>query len=68
MEHFKDDLNWDFKANKSLRVIIVGAGIAGLAAGIGARVNRSLTRSLLIDLKASSALGTMWSSSSKFPR
>ncbi|KAL2044757.1 hypothetical protein N7G274_002532 [Stereocaulon virgatum] len=35
MEHFIDDLNWDFKSKNSLRVIIVGAGIAGLAAGIG---------------------------------
>lgn len=35
MEYFKDDLKWKFEAKRSLRVIIVGAGIAGLAAGIG---------------------------------
>ena len=35
MEYFKDDLKWEFKARKTFRVIIVGAGIAGLAAGIG---------------------------------
>ena len=39
MEHFKDDFDWGFKANKSLRIIIVGAGIAGLAAGIGTRIS-----------------------------
>ena len=42
MEHFEDDLQWDFKANKSFRVIIVGAGIAGLTAAIGMRAHRSL--------------------------
>ena len=41
MEYFKDDFNWDFKAKKSFRVIIVGAGIAGLAAGIGTLIPRS---------------------------
>ena len=35
MECFKDDLNWDYKSKKLFRVIIIGAGIAGLAAGIG---------------------------------
>ena len=35
MDYFRDDFKWDFKANRSFRVIIVGAGIAGLAAGIG---------------------------------
>ena len=34
MEYYEDDLKWDFKAKKSFRVIIVGAGIAGLTAGI----------------------------------
>ena len=38
MEHFKDDFNWGFNANRSFRVIIVGAGIAGLAAGIGSPI------------------------------
>ena len=35
MEFFKDDFKWPFKAKKSFRIIIVGAGIAGLTAGIG---------------------------------
>ena len=35
MEYFKDDLKWNPKAETPLRVIIVGAGVAGLAAGIG---------------------------------
>lgn len=35
METFRDDLNWDFKAAKPLKIIIVGAGIAGLVAAIG---------------------------------
>ncbi|KAK3175309.1 hypothetical protein OEA41_002556 [Lepraria neglecta] len=35
MEYFKDDLKWDFKAKKAFRVIVVGAGVAGLAAGKG---------------------------------
>ncbi len=41
MEYFEDDLKWNFKANKSFRVIIVGGGIAGLAAGIGTSAHRS---------------------------
>lgn len=41
MESFKDDLNWEYKAKKSFRIIIVGAGIAGLAAGIGMLTFRS---------------------------
>lgn len=60
MEHFKDDLNWDFMAKKSFRVIIVGAGIAGLAAGIGTLTYRLLVWSLLIDFQASGAPGMMW--------
>ena len=40
MEHFHDDFNWDFKAKKSFSIIIVGAGIAGLAASIGTRIHR----------------------------
>ena len=35
MEYFNDDLKWEFKARKTFRVIIVGAGIAGLVASIG---------------------------------
>jgi len=35
MEYFKDDLNWDFKSKKTFRIIIVGAGVAGLATAIG---------------------------------
>lgn len=35
MDYFKDDLKWDSKAKSPLRIIIVGAGIAGLTAGIG---------------------------------
>ena len=35
MECYQDDFKWNFKAKKSLRVIIVGAGIAGLATAIG---------------------------------
>ena len=35
MEYFNDDFDWGFKANKSITIIIVGAGIAGLAASIG---------------------------------
>lgn len=52
MEYFKDDLKWDFKANKSFRVIIVGSGIAGLAAGIGTPNHRSLAWMLLINSQA----------------
>lgn len=44
MEHFKDDLEWSGKGNISLRIIIVGAGIAGLTAGIGLkRVGHDVT-------------------------
>ena len=60
MEYFKDDLKWDFKANKSFRVIIVGSGIAGLAAGIGTPNRRSLAWMLLIDSQGSSVPGMMW--------
>lgn len=60
MEHFKDDFAWNFKAKKSLRIIIVGAGIAGLTAGIGTHIHRSLVWSLLTGFQASSALGMMW--------
>ncbi|KAK4684198.1 microfibrillar-associated protein 1, partial [Tremellales sp. Uapishka_1] len=35
METYRDDLNWDFKAVKPLKITIVGAGIAGLAAAVG---------------------------------
>ena len=45
MEYFTDDFQWDFKANKSVRIIIVGAGIAGLAACIGTRIHRLNIRS-----------------------
>lgn len=34
-KYHKDDFNWDCKAKVPLKVIIVGAGIAGLTAGIG---------------------------------
>ena len=60
MEHFKDDFDWGFKAKKSLRIIIVGAGIAGLTAGIGTHIHRLLAWSLLTGFQASSALGIMW--------
>ena len=66
MEHFKDDLQWDFKAHKSFRVIIVGAGIAGLTAGIGRHVHFSLLWQILIECQVLGTLGMMWSSSSKF--
>ena len=59
MEYFNDDFNWGFKAKKSISIIIVGAGIAGLAASIGTRIHRLNVRPLLIALKASSALGMM---------
>ena len=35
MEHIKHDLEWNLKAETPLRIIIVGAGIAGLVAAIG---------------------------------
>jgi salicylate hydroxylase len=35
METYKDNLNWSFETKKSFRVIIVGAGIAGLTSAIG---------------------------------
>ena len=60
MEHFKDDFDWGFKAKKSLRIIIVGAGIAGLTAGIGTHIHRLLAWSLLTGFQASSTLGIMW--------
>ena len=44
-----DDLSWGFKTKQSFRVIIVGAGIAGLAAGIGTLIYRLLVWSLLTD-------------------
>ncbi|KAF2084975.1 FAD/NAD(P)-binding domain-containing protein [Saccharata proteae CBS 121410] len=34
MEYFKDNLDWNPKAETPLRIIIVGAGIAGLTTGI----------------------------------
>ena len=59
MEYFKNDFNREFKAKKSIRIIIIGAGIAGLAASIGTPIHRLNVRPLLIALKASSALDTM---------
>ena len=59
MEFFNDDSKWGFKAQKSVRVIIIGAGIAGLAASIGTRTHPLIARPLLIAFKASSALGIM---------
>ncbi|OCK86981.1 FAD/NAD(P)-binding domain-containing protein [Cenococcum geophilum 1.58] len=35
MEFFQDDLNWNAKAKRRFRIIIVGAGIGGLSAAIG---------------------------------
>lgn len=35
MNNYQDNLNWDFTAKKSLKVIIVGAGIAGLSVALG---------------------------------
>lgn len=35
MDTFKDDLDWSFQAKHSFKIIIVGTGIAGLAAAIG---------------------------------
>ncbi|MCJ1319937.1 hypothetical protein MMC15_005273 [Xylographa vitiligo] len=35
MDYFKDDLKWDRKAKQSLRILVVGAGIGGLAVAIG---------------------------------
>jgi salicylate hydroxylase len=35
MNTFKDDLKWSLRAHTPLKVIIVGGGIAGLAAAIG---------------------------------
>ena len=35
MECYQDDFIWSFKLPKSLRVIVVGAGIAGLATALG---------------------------------
>ena len=37
MEFFKDDLKWKPNSEKKLKAIIVGAGIGGLAAGVGLR-------------------------------
>ena len=59
MEYFNDDFNWDFKAKKSISIIIIGAGIAGLAVSIGTRIHRLNLRPLLIAFKASSALDIM---------
>lgn len=42
MEYFKDDFKLEFKAKKPLRIIIVGAGIAGLTAGIGMCIHLAL--------------------------
>ncbi|KAL9135885.1 MAG: hypothetical protein Q9175_002910 [Cornicularia normoerica] len=41
----KDEIEWDYKAKKPFRVIIVGAGVAGLAAciGIGERYKAPLS-------------------------
>jgi salicylate hydroxylase len=38
METFKDSLNFPFKAQHPFRIIIVGAGIAGLSAAIGLKL------------------------------
>lgn len=35
MEYYQDNWHLDAKPEKKLRVVIVGAGIAGLVAGIG---------------------------------
>ncbi|MCJ1296143.1 hypothetical protein MMC34_007708 [Xylographa carneopallida] len=35
MEYFKDDLKWQRRAEESLRILVVGAGIGGLAVAIG---------------------------------
>ena len=35
MEYFRDDFQWDPETSSPLKIIIVGAGIAGLAAAIG---------------------------------
>ena len=35
MEYYKDDFHWNPKAKVPLRIVIVGAGIAGLVAAIG---------------------------------
>ena len=47
MEYFNDDFNWGFKAKKSISIIIVGAGIAGLAASIGTPTHRLIERPAL---------------------
>lgn len=49
----KDEIKWDYKAKKPFRVIIVGAGVAGLAAGIGVLTPASPWWPLLIDSQAS---------------
>ena len=59
MEYYNDDFDWGFKAKQSISIIIVGAGIAGLAASIGTPIHRLVARPLLIAFKASSALGIM---------
>ena len=41
MEFFKDDLDWDYTAKKRFRVIVVGAGIAGLTVAIGKLLGNS---------------------------
>lgn len=35
MESFQDDFNWSFKAKHPFKVIVVGAGIAGLTVALG---------------------------------
>ena len=54
MDCFKDDLGWDFRSKKSFRVIIIGAGIAGLSAAIGMIDPCVISMNLLNDLKGSS--------------
>ena len=48
MEHIKDDFRLKFNAKKPWRIIIVGAGIAGLTAGIGMCIHLALMSPLLI--------------------
>lgn len=35
MDCYQDDFVWDFEPRKALRVIVVGAGISGLATAVG---------------------------------
>jgi salicylate hydroxylase len=39
METYKDSLNFPFKAQHQFRIIIVGAGIAGLSTAIGLKLS-----------------------------